>query len=133
MELAKAVYRMTAEFPAEERHGLARQLQRAAVSIPSNIAEGNARQSTADYARFVSIASGSLAELMTQLQLAAERGLAKASQAEPVQELAESVGRMLYRLHQALLGRIKSRSPVPGPRSPVPGPRSPSPASTKGD
>ena len=118
MDPAKAVYRLTAGFPAEERFGLARQLQRAAVSIASNIAEGNARQSTAEYARFVSVASGSMAELITQSQLAAELGSAKESQAEPVQELAESVGGMLYRLHQALLERMKIRSPVPGPRSP---------------
>ncbi|MBX3725647.1 MAG: four helix bundle protein [Xanthomonadales bacterium] len=120
MELAKSTYEISARFPAEERYGLTRQLLRAAVSIPSNIAEGNARQSRADYARFVSIASGSTAELLTQLQLAVELGLAEDGQVEPVRDLAESVGRMLYRLHKALLRQVPPRSPVPGPRSPDP-------------
>ena len=117
MRLAKSVYELTAQFPREERYGLAAQLQRAAISVPSNIAEGNARQSVRDYARFVSIASGSIAELQTQLQLSADLGLAHADDVAEVLGITESVARMTYRLHEALVAKFNPRSPVPGPRS----------------
>ncbi|MGH6611473.1 MAG: four helix bundle protein [Burkholderiaceae bacterium] len=117
MTLAKDVYALTARFPKEERYGLASQLQRAAVSIPSNIAEGNARRSTRDYARFVAIACGSVAELQTQLQLAADLRLTDSLSIGPVIEASESVSRMLYRLHQALVAKLPPRSPVPSPQS----------------
>ena len=71
MRLAEGVYRATSTFPNKEIYALANQLQRAAVSIPSNLAEGHARSSTKDYLRFISIAMGSLAELETQLELSA--------------------------------------------------------------
>src|SRR5690606_8681930 len=67
MELVAEVYTATRDMPADERFGLTAQLRRAAVSVPSCIAEGNARQSTADYLRFLSMAAGSLAEVDTQL------------------------------------------------------------------
>jgi len=68
--LVRLVYQLTAQFPAEEKFGLTSQMRRAAVSIPSNIAEGQARRTTGDYIRFVSTAEGSLAELDTQLTIA---------------------------------------------------------------
>ena len=61
--LAKAVYQMTATFPAEERYGLSQQMRRAAMSIPSNIAEGAGRNGAKEYLRFIGVACGSLAEL----------------------------------------------------------------------
>ena len=61
MALAKQVYHLTQKFPAEERYGLTSQLRRAAVSVPSNIAEGQARRSTNEFLQFLSIAEGSLA------------------------------------------------------------------------
>ncbi|MFP5404572.1 MAG: four helix bundle protein, partial [Gammaproteobacteria bacterium] len=70
MQLTEAIYAATRTFPQSELYALANQLQRAAVSIPSNIAEGHARNTTRDYLRFVSIAMGSLAEVETQLELA---------------------------------------------------------------
>ena len=70
MELAKAVYQMTATFPAEERYGFSQQMRRAAVSIPSNIAEGAGRNGAKEFLNFIGISRGSLAELETQLQLA---------------------------------------------------------------
>ncbi|MCC8559229.1 four helix bundle protein [Xanthomonas vesicatoria] len=74
MELVEMVYRLAEVFPEQERYGLTAQLRRSAVSIPSNIAEGAARRSTPDYARFLSIARGSLSELDTQVQIAARLG-----------------------------------------------------------
>jgi four helix bundle protein len=72
MRLAKLVYQVTQSFPAEERYGLTSQLRRAAVSVPSNIAEGQARRGTSEFLHFLSITEGSLAELETQLLLAVE-------------------------------------------------------------
>ncbi|MCC4633921.1 four helix bundle protein [Xanthomonas dyei] len=117
MTLAKAVYLLVADFPKEERYGLTSQLQRAAVSIPSNIAEGNARATTRDYARFVSQACGSAAELQTQLLLASDLGLGDQEQIKIALEVCERVNKMLRRLHQALSAKLDPGSPVPGPRS----------------
>lgn len=89
MDLVEAIYRTSANFPDVERFGLASQLRRAAISIPSNIAEGAARRSTQEYLRFLSIARGSLSELDTQLQIA-ER-LAYISDTQDVIELANRV------------------------------------------
>jgi len=69
MQLAKRVYKITKSLPMEEKFGLAGQMQRCAVSIPSNIAEGNKRATARDYVQFIRIASGSAAELETQLLL----------------------------------------------------------------
>jgi len=70
MDLVTEVYKLTQKWPVEEKYGLTAQLRRAAVSIPSNIAEGSARGSTADFSRFLNIAQGSLAEVETQLEIA---------------------------------------------------------------
>src|SRR5262245_3618122 len=72
MNLAKEIYRLTKAMPASEQFGLTNQMRRAAVSIPSNIAEGYARQSTRDYLKYLRTARGSLAELSTQYELAIE-------------------------------------------------------------
>ncbi len=73
-EVALLVYRLTASFPKEELYGLTSQMRRAAVSIPSNIVEGCARESQADYLRFLYIAFGSLRELRYQLSLSKRLG-----------------------------------------------------------
>jgi len=117
MSLAKRVYELTADFPREERYGLSSQLQRAAVSIPSNIAEGNVRGSTKDYARFIAIALGSSAALQTQLLLSDALNLGDASVRSNVLDLCDRVGQMLLRLHQALVRRLETESRVPSPES----------------
>jgi four helix bundle protein len=70
MELARDIYRITKKMPEDERFGLTNQMRRAAVSVPSNIAEGYGRHGRMDYIRFLKMARGSLAELMTQYELA---------------------------------------------------------------
>ena len=117
MQLARAVYVLTADFPREERYGLSSQLQRSAVSIPSNIAEGNGRKSTRDYTRFVSIASGSAAELQTQLLLAQDLEMGSPTRIAEALELCDRVGRMLLRLHQSLDAKLAPESRVPSPES----------------
>jgi four helix bundle protein len=70
MEVTEQVYRLTAEFPKSETYGLSGQMRRSAVSIPSNIAEGQGRDSTKEFLHFLAIAFGSICELETQLILA---------------------------------------------------------------
>lgn len=118
MALAEGVYELTAMFPADERFGLAIQLKRAAVSVPSCIAEGNARDSTKDYLRFLSMAKGSLAEIHTQVLLASRLGFVDAAVADPVLARAASVGLLLQSLRKSL------RHKVLGPPFPVPHSRS---------
>jgi four helix bundle protein len=105
MELVVACYEMTRLFPRSEVFGLASQLQRAAVSVPSNIAEGSARQHTAELLQFLSVASGSLAELETHLLLAERLGFADSATVKELLSSAGEVGRML----QALKSSLRSR------------------------
>jgi|SRR5436190_23485838 len=103
--LVKIVYKLTATFPPEEKFGITSQMRRAAVSIPSNIAEGQARRTTGDYVRFVSTAEGSLAELDTQLTISIELGyLDKIASAECFALMAET-RKMLNALRRSLLAR----------------------------
>jgi len=100
MQLVKAVYQLTADFPAEERYGLVSQMRRAAVSIPSNIAEGAGRNGEKEFLNFVGISRGSLAELETQMQLAVMLGFT--AHDHPAFELANSTGKLLTGLHKKL-------------------------------
>jgi four helix bundle protein len=102
MLLVREIYGITRSFPSDERFGLTSQLRRAAVSIPSNIAEGHERRSTADYIRFVSIAEGSLAEARTQLLIARDLGYCSDSHIEPTMRELDEIRRMLNALRRSL-------------------------------
>lgn len=95
MELAKAVYLLTRQWPREEQFGLIAQARRAASSVPANIAEGYGRQTRANYAHFLRIAQGSLKELETHLLLAAEVGVCPEAAVADALAQAEVLGRML--------------------------------------
>jgi four helix bundle protein len=96
MEIAKKVYVVTAKFPKTEMYALANQMQRAAVSIPSNIAEGQARQHPGEFRHFLHIALGSAAELDTQLRLAIEFGYVSEPEAQPIFDLIVEVRKITY-------------------------------------
>jgi four helix bundle protein len=102
IELAKIVYRLSAKFPGEEKFGLVAQMRRAAISIPSNIAEGQARHTTGEFIQFISHAEGSVAELSTQLILATELQFSSSDDAEPALELTVHLRRMLNGLRRKL-------------------------------
>lgn len=107
MTLAASVYRLTRQLPRYEEYRISGQMIRAATSVPANIAEGHGRGTRRDYAHFVSIAKGSLAELETFLLLVAELELAPSTATDLVLAQAEEVGRMLT----ALRARLVSRPP----------------------
>src|SRR5438132_310433 len=103
IELAKIVYRLSAKFPGEEKFGLVSQMRRAAISIPSNIAEGQARHTTGEFIQFISHAEGSVAELNTQLILATELHFCSKDDAQSASELMEHLRRMLNGLRRKLI------------------------------
>ncbi|WP_203323443.1 four helix bundle protein [Pseudoxanthomonas beigongshangi] len=123
MTLVESIYQITVPFPDSERFGLTMQLRRAAVSVPSNIAEGAARRSTAEYLRFLSMARGSLAEISTQIEIARRLGYLAAR--DTIEDL---VDRNFARLN-ALIRSLESsprgvrethasyESPIPNPQS----------------
>jgi four helix bundle protein len=100
--LAKATYRLTKTFPNEEKFGLVSQMRRAAVSIPSNIAEGQARHTTGEFIQFISHAEGSVAELETQFILSIELGFSQTEQTQPALSLLDDIRRMLNGLRRKL-------------------------------
>lgn len=105
MDFVESIYSITKEFPSDERYALTSQLKRASVSVPSNIAEGYGRHSTADYIRFLQIALGSLNELQTQLELAARLGFVEKNSLENVGRLCVEVEKMLVVLIKKLNAR----------------------------
>jgi four helix bundle protein len=108
MAVVKTVYSLTANFPSEERFGLISQMRRAAISIPSNIAEGHARKSRAEFRQFISVALGSLAELETQLILSQDLNFMKKEATEAIMLQLDTLGKMLRGLSKSL-----SSSPKP--------------------
>ena len=102
IELVKEIYKLTKPFPSEERFGLISQMRRAAVSIPSNIAEGQARHTTKEFIQFLSHAEGSLAELETQIIVSSELGYCPRAATARAQELGGELKRMMNALRRAL-------------------------------
>ena len=102
MDFVVLVYQLLGRFPKNEQYGLISQMQRAAVSIPSNIAEGKERQSDRDFARFIAIALGSLAELETQLLIAQRLGYLNEADWQDTTAQADEIGKMLRSLHKTL-------------------------------
>ncbi|WP_250125710.1 four helix bundle protein [Chroococcidiopsis sp. CCMEE 29] len=106
MELAVEVYHLTQKFPKQEIYGLSCQIQRAVISIPSNVAEGHARDSTKEFLHFLSIALGSLFELETQLLLAGRLGYLAQKDLEIVLSKTEEIGRMIRGLQKSLKAKL---------------------------
>ena len=102
MELVVECYQLTRSFPKSETYGLSSQLQRAAVSVPANIAEGHGRRSTKSYLQFLSIATGSLSELDTHVELAHRLGYVSEEYLHSTKQLLDEVGRMLSGLRRSL-------------------------------
>ena len=117
IELARKVYDLTQKFPTDERFGLVSQMRRAAVSIPSNIAEGQARNTTGEFVLFISHAEGSLAELDTQVVLCVELGRCAAEQVTDVVALMDELKRMLNSLRRKLSARAAAACRVPARHS----------------
>lgn len=101
MALVKHVYRLTNEFPATEAYGLTSQMRRAAVSIPSNLAEGAARAGAKEFAQFLNVAKGSLSELETPILIARDLGYIRS--VEGLMDHAERVSRLLAGLHKQVV------------------------------
>lgn len=102
MDLVVAVYKLTAQYPVEEKYGLCSQTNRSAVSIPSNIAEGKMRQTKKDFRRFLVIAYGSGAELETQIEAAKRLPFGKTLDFSMVDTLLNEVMRILNKLTSTL-------------------------------
>ena len=103
MQLATEVYRLSAQFPKHEIYGLASQIQRSAVSVPSNIAEGHGRNSNKEFYHFLGVAMGSLAELETQLILAQQLEYLTEELINPVLQISDEIGKMLKGLQKSLI------------------------------
>jgi four helix bundle protein len=102
MDLVEMIYTATKLFPKEELYGLTSQIRRAAVSIPSNIAEGQGRKSSGDFARFLAIAYGSLREVETQILIAERLGYMDKQASQNLIACASEVGRLLNGLSNSL-------------------------------
>jgi four helix bundle protein len=102
MVLAQSVYRLTAKFPVDERFGLTSQMRKAAVSVSSNIAEGQARQGTREFLQFLSHASGSLAELETQLLLSVDLRYCLEAEIHPITCEVSEMQKMLAAIRRKL-------------------------------
>jgi four helix bundle protein len=109
MRLAKSVYVHCESLPKHQLFGLTQQLQRAAVSVPSNIAEGHARHSSKDFLRFLSIARGSLAEVQTQLMLAFDLGYLSKQSLDLLLEDSTEVHKLVNGLYSSIDKRVNTK------------------------
>ena len=113
VELADTIYTLTASFPKTEIYGLSSQMQRAAVSVPSNIAEGSGKGSDRDFARFVSISLGSLFELETQIEIAYRRGYISTENYYALRPKVESLQKRIYNLREHLAPDLDATPATP--------------------
>jgi len=104
IDLVKMIYAATRSFPTHERFALTDQIRRAAVSIPSNIAEGSSRLGKAEFRRFLSIARGSTAEVDTQIVIACDLGYITPADGDDLRRRVVEIRRMLRGLHDAITG-----------------------------
>jgi four helix bundle protein len=102
IQLTVAIYRLTQGFPRDELYGLSSQIRRAAVSIPSNIAEGQGRLTVGDFRQFLGIVRGSNHELQTQLVIARSLGFGDSLLIDEAESLSQEVGKMIYALLESL-------------------------------
>ena len=107
MAFVTGVYRATGQFPRDEIYGLTSQLRRAAVSIPSNVAEGHGRQSTREFLNFLSIAYGSLNETQTQLLIAQQLGYLNESDCNVLLEQSYELARLINGLSRSLTAKLR--------------------------
>jgi four helix bundle protein len=122
MQLCRLVYAITKSLPKEERFGLTSQMRRAAVSVPSNLAEGHSRRTRGEFLQFIGHARGSLAELETQTILCCELGLLTSAATAPVIEHIARLRRIIDGLRAALAPEPGKKSNIhdPDPRPPTP-------------
>ncbi len=106
IELAKKIHLVTKKFPPEERYSLTDQIRRASVSIPSNIAEGSRRSTNKDFAHFIAIARGSIAELETQIILASSFKYISKELLEKISEEINQLDKMIFAFHKSLKNNI---------------------------
>jgi four helix bundle protein len=104
IQMSVSVYRLTEGFPRDEIYGLTSQMRRAAVSVPSNIAEGHGRLNKGEYRQFLGIARGSNFELQTQLEIARALGKGDPQLIDETEGLSHEVGKMIF----GILERIKA-------------------------
>ena len=116
MELVTAVYRVTALLPGAEKFGLANQLQRAAVSVPSMLAEGHARGSTKEFVRYVAMAMGSLAEIETQLLICMNLDIAPQASVRHLLDQCDEQNRVMRGLSKSLTSKLARGSSPLAPR-----------------
>lgn len=107
VELVVECYRVTKGFPPAERYGLTSQLQRAAVSVPANIAEGKGRGFNGYYVNHLAIANGSLCELETHIEIAKQLGYLEIDQSEQLQQKIGEVGRLITALRKSVEAAIR--------------------------
>lgn len=102
IQLTLAIYQLTRDFPREEQYGLTSQIRRSAISIPSNIAEGQGRLSTGEFKQFLGIARGSNFELQTQLEIGRALQFGKSALMNEAENLSHEVGKMIYALIESI-------------------------------
>jgi four helix bundle protein len=112
MQLTVAVYRLTQVFPREEIYGLTSQMRRAAVSVPSKIAEGHGRLNTAEFRQFLGIARASNCELQTQLEIARALHFGDSNLMDEAEALSHEIGKMIYSILESTKFRARRTAVV---------------------